>query len=222
MDFNNALQSLLVIALPVLLAITACEAFTGWVAHRLGDNTALMMGRVTLNPAKHIDPLGTLILPPVLYLLSQGTFLVAYGKPAPVDFRNFRRPRRDILLVSLASPACNLIMATGWAVVMVVLATVGVQERFFMEMGRAGMIVNLSMWAISLIPVPPFAGGRILLMLLPPKQAQWLARIEPYGFYVVLALLVTGVATSFWLRPLVSGAVQVILALVSPLYSILN
>lgn len=222
MDFNNALQSLLAIALPVLLAITACEAFTGWVAHRLGDSTALRLGHVTLNPVKHIDPIGTVVLPAALYLLSSGALLLAYGKPAPVDFRNLRNPRRDLVWVSLASPGCNLVQALLWACVLVALTALGAHERFFLEMARGGVLVNLSMWAISLIPIPPFAGGRILLGLLPLKQAQWLARIEPYGFYVVLALLVTGVATNYWLRPLVMGAMRIIMALVSPLYHILN
>ncbi len=204
MDFSNLIQTVLIYALPVLFAITVHEAAHGYAARHFGDQTAFMMGRITLNPLKHIDPVGTILMPLLLYFATSGAFLFGYAKPVPVNFGNLRNPKRDMIWVALAGPASNFFQAILWAVFLIALVGFGVQERFFLEMARAGMLVNLVMWAFNLFPLPPLDGGRILVGLLPWKQAQMVSRIEPYGFFIVLALVVAGVVGAVWLRPLMS------------------
>jgi Zn-dependent protease len=159
-DFNNLIQTVLIYALPVLFAITVHEAAHGYVARYLGDNTAYMMGRVTLNPVKHIDPIGTILMPLMLYFATSGAFLFGYAKPVPVNFGQLRRPKRDMVWVALAGPASNFIQAILWALVFTGLAASGVNERFFLDMAKAGVLVNLVMWAFNLFPLPPLDGGR--------------------------------------------------------------
>ncbi len=158
MDFSNLIQTILIYALPVLFAITVHEAAHGYAARHFGDNTALMMGRITLNPLKHIDPVGTILMPLLLYFATSGTFLFGYAKPVPVNFGHLRNPKRDMIWVALAGPASNFVQAVLWAVLLVMLVGFGVDERFFMEMARAGVLVNLVMWAFNLFP--PAAAGR--------------------------------------------------------------
>ncbi len=222
MDFQNLIQTILIYALPVVFAITVHEAAHGYVARALGDNTAAMLGRVTLNPAKHIDPIGTVVMPLVLYFATSGAFLFGYAKPVPVRFDRLRNPRRDMIWVALAGPLSNFIQAVLWALVAVLLAVSGVEERFFREMARAGILVNLVMWAFNLFPLPPLDGGRILVGLLPWRQAHWVSRIEPYGFFIVLALVVAGVVGAIWLRPLMSLGYSIINLLISPLTALLR
>ena len=179
MDIANLIQTVAIYALPVLFAITIHEAAHGYVARYFGDNTAWMLGRVTLNPLKHIDPLGTIAMPLLLYFATSGAFLFGYAKPVPVNFGNLRNPKRDMVWVALAGPASNFVQAILWALALVLMAWLGVQERFFIQMAQAGALVNLVMWAFNLFPLPPLDGGRILVGLLPWKQAQWVSRIEP-------------------------------------------
>ncbi len=222
MDFSNLLQTVLIYALPVLFAITVHEAAHGYAARHFGDNTALMMGRITLNPFKHIDPVGTILMPLLLYFATSGNFLFGYAKPVPVNFGHLRNPKRDMIWVALAGPASNFVQAFLWAVVMVVLVALQINERFFLEMARAGILVNLVMWAFNLFPLPPLDGGRILVGLLPWRQAQMVSRIEPYGFFIVLALVVAGVVGTVWLRPLMSLGYSAISLLISPLSALLG
>ncbi|XDF34359.1 site-2 protease family protein [Paracidovorax avenae] len=222
MDFSNLIQTILIYALPVLFAITVQEAAQGYAALHFGDKTALMMGRITLNPIKHIDPVGTILVPLLLYFATSGTFLFGYAKPVPVNFGHMRNPKRDMIWVALAGPASNFAQAVLWAVLLVMLVGFGVDERFFMEMARAGVLVNLVMWAFNLFPLPPLNGGRILMGLLPWRQAHWLSRIEPYGFYIVLALVVLGVISTIWLRPLISLGYSAINLLLTPLTALLG
>ncbi|CAM3622420.1 site-2 protease family protein [Paracidovorax anthurii] len=222
MDFSNLIQTVLIYALPVLFAITVHEAAHGYAARHFGDNTALMMGRITLNPVKHIDPVGTILMPLLLYFATSGTFLFGYAKPVPVNVGNLRNPKRDMVWVALAGPASNFVQAILWAVLLVALVGFGVQERFFSEMARAGVLVNLVMWAFNLFPLPPLDGGRILVGLLPWRQAQWLSRIEPYGFFIVLALVVAGIVGTLWLRPLMALGYTVINLLLTPLTALLG
>lgn len=222
MDFSNLIQTVLIYALPVLFAITVHEAAHGYAARHFGDNTAQMMGRITLNPLKHIDPIGTILMPLMLYFATSGAFLFGYAKPVPVRFDHLRNPKRDMIWVALAGPASNFFQAIFWAVLLVVLVTSGVQERFFLEMARAGILVNLVMWAFNLFPLPPLDGGRILVGLLPWRIGQQVARIEPFGFFIVLALVLFGVVGALWLRPLMSLGYSAIDLLLTPLLALLR
>ncbi len=203
MDISNLVQTVLIYALPVLFAITVHEAAHGYVARYLGDNTAYAAGRVTLNPFNHIDPMGTILMPLLLYFATSGAFLFGYAKPVPVNFAALRHPKRDMVWVALAGPASNFIQAILWAAAFTMLAGSGVSERFFTEMCKAGVLVNLVMWAFNLFPLPPLDGGRVLVGLLPFRAALAVSRIEPWGFFIVLALVVAGVVGTYWLRPLI-------------------
>ena len=222
MDFSELIQTVLIYALPVLFAITIHEAAHGYVARYFGDNTAAMMGRVTLNPLKHIDPVGTILMPLLLYFSTSGAFLFGYAKPVPVRFDQLRHPKRDMIWVALAGPASNFMQAIIWAVLLLALAASDMQERFFIEMCRAGVMVNLVMWAFNLFPLPPLDGGRILVGLLPYKQAVWVSKIEPFGFFIVLALVLLGFVGNYWLRPLMDWGFAAIQLLLTPLISLLR
>ncbi len=219
---NDLIQTVLIYALPVLFSITVHEAAHGYAARYFGDYTATMLGRVTLNPIKHIDPIGTILMPLLLYFSTSGAFLFGYAKPVPVNFSHLRRPKRDMIWVALAGPASNFLQAIVWALLLVVLVATNVEERFFMEMARAGVLVNLVMWAFNLFPLPPLDGGRILVGLLPTKAAISFSRIEPYGFFIVLALVLLGIVGTVWLRPLMDIGYSVINTLISPLLSALQ
>ena len=217
MDTSNLIQTILIYALPVLFAITIHEAAHGYAARHFGDNTAYMMGRITLNPAKHIDPVGTILMPLLLYFATSGAFLFGYAKPVPVNFNNLRNPKRDMIWVALAGPASNLVQALLWLALFIVLIGVGVEERFFLQMAKGGVLVNLVMWAFNLFPLPPLDGGRILVGLLPYRSAATLSRVEPYGFFIVLALVLSGIVGTYWLRPLMDASNQVLVWLLQPL-----
>ena len=222
MDIANLIQTVAIYALPVLFAITIHEAAHGYVARYLGDNTAWTLGRVTLNPLKHIDPVGTIAMPLLLYFATSGAFLFGYAKPVPVNFGNLRNPKRDMVWVALAGPASNFLQAIIWALGLVAMTAMGTQERFFIQMAQAGVLVNLVMWAFNLFPLPPLDGGRILVGLLPWRQAQWVERIEPWGFFVVMALVLVGVVGTYWLRPLMSFGYLVLNTLTSPLMALVR
>ena len=219
---ENIIQTVLIYALPVLFAITVHEAAHGYAARHFGDNPAYMMGRITLNPIKHIDPVGTILMPLLLYFATSGAFLFGYAKPVPVNFGHLRNPKRDMVWVALAGPASNFIQAIVWAVVMITLVGTGVEERFFLEMARAGVLVNLVMWAFNLFPVPPLDGGRILVGLLPWRQAQMVSRLEPYGFFIVMGLVIFGGVGTIWLRPLMGLGYSAINLLLTPLTALLR
>jgi Zn-dependent protease len=221
-NFPDLIQTILIYALPVVFAITLHEAAHGYVAHRLGDNTAWMMGRVTLNPFPHIDPMGTLVMPVLLFLATGGHFLFGYARPVPVRFGNLNHPKRDMIWVALAGPVSNLVQALLWGVVLYVLAGAGVQERFFLEVAKAGIKVNAVMFAFNLFPLPPLDGGRILVGLLPWKQAVWLSKVEPWGFYIVMALVVMGFINTFWMAPLMTLTFELLSLLLSPLEFLLK
>ena len=222
MEIQQLIQTVLIYALPVLFAITIHEAAHGYAARHFGDNTAAMMGRITLNPLKHIDPVGTILMPLMLYFATSGAFLFGYAKPVPVQFGNLRNPKRDMIWVALAGPASNFVQAVFWGLVLVILVGTGIHERFFLEMCRAGITVNLVMWAFNLFPLPPLDGGRILVGLLPWKQAQAVARIEPFGFFIVMGLVIAGVVGSYWLRPLMSLGYSAIDLLLYPFMALLR
>ncbi|HEY2254809.1 MAG TPA: site-2 protease family protein [Variovorax sp.] len=223
MDISNLIQTVLIYALPVIFAITIHEAAHGYVARYLGDNTAYVLGRVTLNPFKHIDPVGTVLMPLLLYFATSGAFLFGYAKPVPVNFNRLNHPKRDMVWVALAGPASNFVQAILWALFLVGLVGAGFNEPFFLKMARGGVLVNLVMWAFNLFPLPPLDGGRVLAGLLPRGNAQmFLARIEPYGFFIVMALVIAGVISSWWLSPLMAFGYQVINWLLSPITALLR
>ena len=217
MDIANIIQTIAIYALPVLFAITVHEAAHGYVARYFGDNTAYALGRVTLNPIKHIDPVGTIVMPLVLYIATAGTFLFGYAKPVPVQFGRLRNPKRDMIWVALAGPGANLIQALLWGVAFYLLQGASLTEPFFIKMCQAGILVNVVMFVFNLFPLPPLDGGRILVGLLPYKQALLVSRIEPWGFFVVMALVLTGVISTFWMQPLMAATYSVIRTVLTPL-----
>ena len=217
MNFAQIVQTVAIYAIPVLFAITLHEAAHGYAARHYGDNTAAMLGRISLNPVRHIDPVGTIAMPLLLYFATAGAFLFGYAKPVPVRFGNLRNPKRDMIWVALAGPAANLAMAIGWMLLSYLLLAAGVEERFFLAMCRAGVLVNLVMFAFNLFPLPPLDGGRILVGLLPWKQAALVSRIEPWGFFIVMALVISGVVGNLWLRPLMMLTESAIQVLLTPL-----
>ncbi|MEM5293300.1 site-2 protease family protein [Burkholderia sp. JPY481] len=217
---SSLIQTIAVYALPVIFAITLHEAAHGYVARWLGDNTAYVLGRVSLNPMRHIDPLGTIAIPLLLYFATSGAFMFGYAKPVPVAFGNLRNPRWGSLWVAAAGPVCNFVQALLWGVFGIVLAVLNVNEPFFTRMAGAGVGVNLVLGVLNLFPLPPLDGGRVVMALLPPKQSIALSRLEPYGFFIVMALVMTGTLTRFWLRPLVTLGYSAITAILTPLVSL--
>ena len=222
MNFNELVQTISTHAIPVLLAITLHEAAHGYAARLLGDDTAWQMGRVTLNPMAHIDWVGTIIMPLMLFFATSGQFLFGYAKPVPVDFSRLNHPKRDMVWVALAGPAVNLLQAFGWAVVIYILSGMGSEERFFIEMAQAGVLVNLVMFAFNLFPLPPLDGGRIVVGLLPLSLALGFARIERYGFFIVMGLVLMGAVNTFWMRPIMMATTEGIQWALQPLASLLQ
>lgn len=217
MDTNQIIQTIAVYALPVLLAITLHEAAHGYAARAFGDNTAWIAGRITLNPVRHIDPLGTVVMPIAIYLATQGAFLFGYAKPVPVDFNALRHPKRDMIWVALAGPGANLFQAIVWAAAFIVLRGLGIDEPFLIKTCQAGVFVNVIMMVFNLLPLPPMDGGRVLVGLLPWRAAIAVSRIEPYGFFILLALLLLGLVSEFWMRPLMSVSFAFLDLLLAPL-----
>ena len=218
MDTTNLIQTVSVYAIPVIFAITLHEAAHGYAAKYFGDSTAYMMGRVTLNPFSHIHLVGTILLPLLLYFSTNAALLFGFAKPVPVDFGNLRHPKRDMVWVALAGPASNLVQAIVWALLFVVYTDFGVSEKFFLAMCKAGVLSNVVMFAFNLFPLPPLDGGRIVVGLLPWKQAYQFSRVEPYGFYIVMALVITGVVNHLWLDPVMNatfGLIQLMLKSIS-------
>jgi len=204
---DSLIQTIAVYAIPVIFAITLHEAAHGYVARMFGDNTAAAAGRVTLNPVKHIDPIGTIVVPLAILLMSKlfggAGLLFGWAKPVPVDFGRLRRPKRDMLWVAAAGPGANLFQAIVWALSLRLMAGGQVQESFFLEMAIAGVNVNLVLMALNLLPLPPLDGGRIVFSLLPNRMAFQYSKLEPYGIPILLLLLVTG-ALGTLLRPLLA------------------
>ena len=217
MDIAHLIQTVLIYALPVLFAITVHEAVHGYAARHFGDNTAYVLGRITLNPLKHIDPVGTILMPLMLYFATSGAFLFGYAKPVPVRFGNLRNPKRDMIWVALAGPSANFAQALLWGILLYLLVGSGITEPFFISMCRGGMLVNLVMFAFNLFPLPPLDGGRILVGLLPYRQAELVSRVEPWGFFIVMGLVVAGFVDKLWMRPVMGLTESVLGLLLSPL-----
>ncbi len=187
-------ENLAIWTLPVVFAITVHEVAHGWVAKQLGDSTAWMLGRLTLNPLKHIDPVGTLLVPGLL--LALGGIVFGWAKPVPVTYQNLRHPQRDMALVALAGPLSNLMMALIWAVLMkigvLLVEALPLLALPLLYMGAAGITINIVLLVLNLLPIPPLDGGRVLAGLLPGPWAWRLNQLEPYGIFIVLGLMLTG------------------------------
>ncbi len=209
MDFS--LETIVLWGVPVVLAITLHEAAHGYVAKMFGDRTAEMLGRVTLNPVKHVDPVGTILVPGVLMLL-KAPFLFGWAKPVPVNFGNLRHPKRDMIWVAGAGPMSNFVQALLWVVAL--LASGGaLGSAGFAKMCVIGVEINLVLMALNLLPIPPLDGGRVLAGLLPDRAAYALSRLEPYGLFIIVGLLIAGLLDDL-MRPLIEAAKTLILVLV--------
>jgi Zn-dependent protease len=205
MEEINLVQRLIIWAFPVLLAITLHEVAHGRMALQLGDSTAKSLGRLSLNPLRHVDPIGTLVVPIVLFFV--GGFVFGWAKPVPVDFRRLRKPKRDMALVALAGPGANLIMAVAWAVVMGISYDVAESVPWagvpLFYMGIAGININVVLCVLNLLPVPPLDGSRVLSGLLPDAFGAQMARLEPFGLVILLLLLATGLLGTILTPPIV-------------------
>jgi Zn-dependent protease len=221
-NFPELIQTILIYALPVVFAITLHEAAHGYVANKLGDNTALMLGRVTLNPIPHIDPLGTIAMPALLYFATGGNFLFGYARPVPVRFGNLNHPKRDMIWVALAGPGINFLQALAWLLAFYLMKSFGVTETYFLKMSLAGVVVNVSMFVFNLFPMPPLDGGRVLVGVLPWRAAVWLSKVEPYGMYIILGLVAFKLLDDIWMAPLMKWTVFVLSLLLSPFEFLLN
>jgi Zn-dependent protease len=205
MDELTLVQRIVVWILPVVFAITVHEVAHGWVAKKYGDNTASSLGRLTLNPIKHIDLLGTIILPGLLLVTGTG-FIFGWAKPVPVDPRNFKKPLQDMAIVALAGPVSNLLMALGWALIARLGVTIGAGTEAIslplIYMGVAGISINLVLALINLLPIPPLDGSRILAGMLPGYWAWQYNRLERYGFIILLVLLYTNLLGAILAYPM--------------------
>ena len=211
-DLSAMIQAVAIAALPIVLAITLHEAAHGYAAKHFGDPTAYLEGRITANPLKHIDPIGTIVVPLAILLLSTGGILFGWAKPVPVNFGNLRRPKRDMLWVAAAGPGANLVMAMIWALVLKTawMLPLNYFSVPMSEMAKTGIYINISLLVLNLFPLPPLDGGRIAVSLLPHRLAWKFAQLERWGFPILLVLLFTGILGSI-LRPLMT-VVTVIIA----------
>lgn len=203
-SFYHAIQTICVYAIPLIFAITLHESAHGWAAGRLGDPTATMLGRVTINPIPHIDPIGTIAVPGALLLMSAltggGGLLFGWAKPVPINPRYFRNPLKAMTITAAAGPLSNLLQMIFWALLLKALAAVGFYDKFVISVCAAGISVNLMLMAFNLIPIPPLDGGRIVRGLLLRQAGMAFDKIEPYGFMILLVLMVGG-GLSFFVRP---------------------
>jgi len=211
-DPSQLVQQIAIFALPVIFAITMHEAAHGYAARHFGDSTAYMLGRISLNPMRHIDPLGTILVPLVTYLL--GGILFGWAKPVPVNFNNLRNPKKDMLWVAAAGPASNFAMALFWAF-MIKLAVLAPDNYFaapLAEMGFAGVKINVVLMVLNLLPLPPLDGGRIAVSLLPNQMSYRFAQIEPYGMFILVILLATNIlGVILW--PVINLTLKILAAL---------
>jgi Zn-dependent protease len=216
---NEIIQALAVYALPVIFAVTLHEAAHAYAAKYFGDNTAYAAGRMSMNPLRHIDPFGTILLPALMFAFTP--FVFGYAKPVPIDFNRLRNPKKQMVWVALAGPAANFVMAFGWLLLAILLGATHVTESYPHAVARAGIFVNILMFVFNLLPIPPLDGGRILTGLLPHRYAYKFAKIEPYGFFIVIGLIVTKML-NYWFVPMIALTDGLLRLLVSPLTLLLN
>jgi Zn-dependent protease len=214
MDLQAIIEIIALYAIPMIFAITLHEAAHGYVARYFGDYTAYQAGRISLNPLDHVDPVGTILIPVVLVVVTAGQFVFGWAKPVPVNFSNLRNPKQDMLWVAAAGPGANLFMAVCWALLLKLMLVT--PANYFsdplQQMATGGVIINLGLMVLNLIPVPPLDGGRIAVSLLPNRLAYRFAMIEPYGLIIIVVLLATRVLSAvIW--PLVAACRNLIYAL---------
>jgi Zn-dependent protease len=216
---DELIRNLAVYALPVLFALTMHDAAQAFVARRLGDNTAHAAGRTTLNPLAHIDPIGTIVIPAVMYVMT--SFVFGYAKPLPMNYGQMRHPKRDMAIVALSGPGANFLMALIWLVMGILLRYFEVDESFPNLVASAGVKTNVWLMAFNLLPIPSMDGGRIVFSLLPHKAAYQFSRLEPYGFIILIALILLQVL-QVWLFFVGAVAGKLLSLIVSPLIMLLS
>jgi Zn-dependent protease len=211
----NIISTLFVFVIPVIFAVTLHEVAHGWVASRYGDQTAKSMGRLTLNPVKHIDPVGTILVPAIMYFASG--FIFGWAKPVPVNWRNLEHPRRDMAIVAIAGPAANLLMLLFWAMLAKIIMVLGIDSNYLTQllfiMSSIGITINMVLMILNLFPLLPLDGGRILTAMLPHNLAISFSRLEPYGLIILVVLLVSGVLWKI-LLPVMGGIESLIYHLI--------
>lgn len=222
MDIGNLIQQAAIVALPLLFAITLSEAARGHTAYWLGDKTGWSMGRVTWNPANHVSPVETVVIPLVMFFATNGAFVFGGAKRIPMDYRNLRDPKSAAIWIELAGPISLFVMALLWYIAFTALHLLQVLEPFVLGTCKAGVFVCLSLLAFHLLPIPPMAGGRILLFSLPPKYGAQLARIEPWSMWIILGLAFIGIIGPLWMIPIMQLGLSALQLLTLPLTALLN
>lgn len=222
MDFGNLIQQVAILALPLLFAITLAEAARGHMAYWLGDKTGWSMGRLSWNPANHVSPIETIVVPLLMFFATNGSFVFGSAKQIPIDYRNLGNSKRNAIWLELSSPLALLAMALLWLVGLQLLVAAEVSEPFVLGVCRAGVFVCLSLFAFQLLPIPPLAGGRILLFTLPYKYAVGFAKIERWSVWIILALAITRVLGPLWLTPITQLGLLLLQLLTAPLSFLLN
>jgi Zn-dependent protease len=221
---NEIIQAIAVYALPVIFAVTLHEAAHAYAAKYFGDNTAHAAGRMSMNPLRHIDPFGTILLPALMYMATAKTghpMVFGYAKPVPIDFSRLRNPKKQMAWVALAGPLSNFAMALGWMVFGILLQAAQVSEAYPHAVARAGVFVNVLMFVFNLFPVPPLDGGRVLTSMLPNRYAYKFAKIEPYGFFIVLGLLYFNIL-NYWFEPVGNLTAGLLRLIITPLTFLLT
>ncbi|QTR48345.1 site-2 protease family protein [Thiothrix litoralis] len=220
MDLGYVIRLIVAGVIPVLFAITLHEVAHGWVANKLGDSTAKMLGRLTINPLKHIDPIGTVALPLGMLLMSMLTtgqpFAFGWAKPIPVNTRNLKQPRRDMAIVAMAGPASNFLMAVFWVIMIPVFVALIPDANIadgFVTMAQIGLVFNLVLGVLNLLPIPPLDGGRVLAGLVPRNMADLLDKVEPYGFPILIVLLLLGVLDKI-IGPIIGTLYQLLTSII--------
>lgn len=200
------IETVIAWSIPILFGITVHEVAHGWVANSLGDSTAKLQGRLTLNPIRHIDPVGTILVPALMVMLTG--FIFGWAKPVPVNWQRLGHPRRDMALVAAAGPLANLVMMLIWAIIAKLVFVAGIEASlvapFILTMVKVGIIINIILMVLNLLPLLPLDGGRVMTSLLPPDLAEKYARLEPYGLIILVVLLVTGVLVRI-IGPIIFG-----------------